>query len=103
MLGFPFIFRGALDVRARSINMEMKMAAAQALAALAREDVPDACCARTASTSLRFGRGYIMPEAVGSPRDPVGADRGGDRGDGDWRGAQQIDLAEYREQLAAPG
>ena len=41
MLGFPYIFRGALDVRATAINMEMKIAAANALAALAREDVPD--------------------------------------------------------------
>ena len=41
VLGFPFIFRGALDVRASTINMEMKIAAARALAALAREDVPD--------------------------------------------------------------
>ncbi len=45
VLGFPFIFRGALDVRARAINMEMKMAATRALAALAKEDVPDRCCA----------------------------------------------------------
>ena len=41
VLGFPYIFRGALDVRARRVNMEMKIACAHALAALAREDVPD--------------------------------------------------------------
>ena len=44
MLGFPFIFRGALDVRATTINEEMKLAATRALAALAKEDVPDSVC-----------------------------------------------------------
>ena len=53
VLGFPFIFRGALDVRARAINDEMKMAATRALAALAREDVPERCSRPTASSVLR--------------------------------------------------
>src|SRR5882672_10267621 len=60
VLGFPYIFRGALDVRARTINMEMKIAAAHALAALAREDVPDEVAAAY-GTRPRYGRDYIIP------------------------------------------
>jgi malate dehydrogenase (oxaloacetate-decarboxylating)(NADP+) len=65
VLGFPFLFRGALDVRARAINMEMKIAAAQALAALAREDVPDEVAA-VYGARLKFGPDYIIP----TPFDP---------------------------------
>jgi malate dehydrogenase (oxaloacetate-decarboxylating)(NADP+) len=65
VLGFPFLFRGALDVRASQINMEMKIAAARALAALAREDVPDEVAA-VYGTRLRFGPDYIIP----TPFDP---------------------------------
>jgi malate dehydrogenase (oxaloacetate-decarboxylating)(NADP+) len=61
VLGFPYIFRGALDVRARTINDEMKIAAAQAIAALAREDVPDELDAAYAGRRLRYGPEYIMP------------------------------------------
>ncbi len=61
VLGFPFIFRGALDVRARAINMEMKLAAARALAALAREDVPDSVLKAYGLDQLRFGPKYIIP------------------------------------------
>jgi malate dehydrogenase (oxaloacetate-decarboxylating)(NADP+) len=61
VLGFPYIFRGALDVRATTINMEMKIAAAQALAALAREDVPDEVAAAYQGARPRFGREYIIP------------------------------------------
>ncbi len=61
VLGFPYIFRGALDVRARTINMEMKVAAARALAALAREDVPDEVAAAYGGFRPRFGRNYIIP------------------------------------------
>src|SRR6201994_1631565 len=60
VLGFPYIFRGALDVRARTINMEMKIAAARALAALAREDVPDEVAAAYGSRP-KFGPDYIIP------------------------------------------
>src|SRR6187431_2099059 len=60
VLGFPYIFRGALDVRASTINMEMKVAAAQALAALAREDVPDEVAA-VYGARLKFGPDYIIP------------------------------------------
>src|SRR3954465_7716460 len=61
VLGFPYIFRGALDVRARTINMEMKIAAARALADLAREDVPDEVAAAYQGSRPRFGRDYIIP------------------------------------------
>jgi malate dehydrogenase (oxaloacetate-decarboxylating)(NADP+) len=60
VLGFPYIFRGALDVRAKTINMEMKIAAARALAALAREDVPDEVAAAY-GTRPKFGPDYIIP------------------------------------------
>ncbi|MGL5448329.1 MAG: NADP-dependent malic enzyme [Rhabdaerophilum sp.] len=61
VLGFPYLFRGALDVQASAINMEMKIAAAKALAALAREDVPDEVAAAYAGSRPRFGRDYIIP------------------------------------------
>jgi malate dehydrogenase (oxaloacetate-decarboxylating)(NADP+) len=66
VLGFPFIFRGALDVYARTINEEMKMAAARALAALAHEDVPDSVLTAYGLSSLKFGRDYLIPK----PLDP---------------------------------
>jgi malate dehydrogenase (oxaloacetate-decarboxylating)(NADP+) len=66
VLGFPYIFRGALDVRATSINMEMKIAAARALADLAQEDVPDEVAVAYQGARPRFGRDYIIP----APFDP---------------------------------
>jgi malate dehydrogenase (oxaloacetate-decarboxylating)(NADP+) len=66
VLGFPYIFRGALDVRARTINEEMKAAAALALAELAREDVPDEVMAAYHGRQLKFGRDYVIP----TPFDP---------------------------------
>lgn len=66
VLGFPYIFRGALDVRASTINMEMKVAAAEALASLAREDVPDEVDKAYAGRRLRYGKDYIIP----APFDP---------------------------------
>ena len=65
VLGFPYLFRGALDINARAINDEMKIACAHALAALAREDVPDEV-ALAYGKSLSFGRDYIIP----TPFDP---------------------------------
>ena len=62
VLGFPFLFRGALDVRASDINDAMKLAAVQALAELAREDVPDAVLRAYGLASLRFGREYLIPK-----------------------------------------
>ena len=66
VLGFPYIFRGALDVRATTINEEMKIAAAQAIAALAREDVPDEVAAAYRGARPVYGPEYIIP----SPFDP---------------------------------
>ena len=66
VLGFPFIFRGALDVRAKKINEEMEMAATRALAALAKEEVPDAVMRAYGLERLRFGVDYLIPK----PFDP---------------------------------
>ncbi len=63
VLGFPYIFRGALDVRASTINEPMKIAAAEALALLAREDVPDEVNAAGGGSRLQFGAEYIIPNA----------------------------------------
>ena len=66
VLGFPYIFRGALDVRASAINEEMKIAAANAIAMLAREDVPDEVNNAYSGASLKYGVDYIIP----APFDP---------------------------------
>ena len=61
VLGFPFIFRGALDVRATEINEEMKMAATRALALLAKQDVPDSVAALYGLRNVKFGADYLIP------------------------------------------
>ncbi len=101
VLGFPFIFRGALDVRATEINEAMKVAAARALADLAREDVPDAVVKAYGDDPLQFGPDYIIPKPV-DPRvlfrvAPAVAQAAIDSG------AARIDLEidEYEEQLEA--
>jgi len=66
VLGFPFIFRGALDVHATTINEEMKLAASYALATLAKEDVPDSVCRAYGVENLKYGVDYIIPK----PFDP---------------------------------
>lgn len=66
VLGFPFIFRGALDVRARQINDEMKLAASYALAKLAKEEVPESVIRAYGGVELKFGKEYIIPK----PFDP---------------------------------
>lgn len=66
VMGFPYIFRGALDVRASQINEEMKIAAAEAIAALAREEVPEEVSAAYAGRKMEYGKEYIIP----SPFDP---------------------------------
>jgi malate dehydrogenase (oxaloacetate-decarboxylating)(NADP+) len=100
VLGFPFIFRGALDVRARAINEEMKFAASQSLAALTKEDVPDSVLRAYGVDSLKFGREYIIPKPL-DPRvllweAPAVAEAAMKTG----IARKQVDLAEYREQLA---
>jgi malate dehydrogenase (oxaloacetate-decarboxylating)(NADP+) len=100
VLGFPFIFRGALDVRAKAINDEMKFAASKALASLAKEDVPDSVIRAYGGESIRFGRDYIIPKPL-DPRvllweAPAVAEEGMKTG----VARKPIDIDEYREQLA---
>ena len=100
VLGFPFIFRGALDVRARAINEEMKVAAAQALARLAKQDVPDSVLHAYDLESLRFGPEYILPKPF-DPRvllweSPAVAQAAMETG----VARISIDLDEYRHQLS---
>ncbi len=100
VLGFPFIFRGALDVRARAINEEMKFAASQALAALTKEDVPDSVLRAYGVDSLKFGRDYIIPKPLDSRvllwEAPAVAEMAMKTG----VARKPIDMSEYREQLA---
>ncbi|HEU0055464.1 MAG TPA: phosphate acyltransferase, partial [Longimicrobium sp.] len=101
VLGFPFIFRGALDVRARAINDEMKMAATRALAELARLDVPESVERAYGDERLRYGRDYLIPKpfdtrimlwvapAVAKAAMETGVAR------------REIDLDQYRQALEA--
>jgi len=100
VLGFPFIFRGALDVRAKAINEEMKFAASKALAALAKEDVPDSVIRAYGGESIKFGREYIIPKPL-DPRvllweAPAVAEAAMKTG----VARKTIDIDEYRQQLA---
>ncbi len=102
VLGFPYIFRGALDVRASTINDAMKIAAAQALADLAREDVPDEVDAAYHGRNLRYGPEYIIP-APFDPRliqavPPAVAKAAMDTG---VARRPIIDMTAYRNELAA--
>ena len=87
VLGFPYIFRGALDVRARTINEAMKIAAAEALAALAREDVPDEVAAAYRGARPVYGPDYIIPVPFDPRLISRVSPRGGGSGDQDRRGA----------------
>jgi malate dehydrogenase (oxaloacetate-decarboxylating)(NADP+) len=100
VLGFPFIFRGALDVRAKAIDDEMKFAASKALAALAKEDVPDSVIRAYGGESIKFGREYIIPKPL-DPRvllweAPAVAEMAMKTG----VARKTIDIDEYRQQLA---
>ena len=99
VLGFPFIFRGALDVRASHINDEMKVAASKALAALTKEDVPDSVLRAYGIDSLKFGRDYIIPKPFDprvllweAPAVAEAAMRSG-------VARKQIDIEQYRQEL----
>ncbi len=101
VLGFPFIFRGALDVQARQINDDMKLAAAHALAALAHQDVPDSVLKAYNLEALKFGPDYILPKPF-DPRvllwvAPAVAEAAMQTG----VARRQLDLNVYREQLEA--
>jgi malate dehydrogenase (oxaloacetate-decarboxylating)(NADP+) len=101
VLGFPYLFRGALDVRATTINKEMKVAAANALAALAQQEVPEDIKALYPNETLEFGTGYIIPKpfdrrlfvevsyAVAEAAVTTGVAR------------LDVDLAQYRKDLEA--
>jgi malate dehydrogenase (oxaloacetate-decarboxylating)(NADP+) len=99
VLGFPFIFRGALDVRATQINEQMKVAAARALAALAKEDVPDSVVRAYGLESLQFGPDYLIPKPLDTRvllrEAPAVAGAAMETG----VARIQIDLDEYREEL----
>jgi len=101
VLGFPFIFRGALDVRATAINEEMKVAAAHALAELAKQDVPDSVIRAYGGKKIKFGPDYIIPK----PLDPrvliweASAVAKAAMESGVAR--KHIDIEEYKEQLEA--
>ena len=99
VLGFPFIFRGALDVAATGINEEMKLAAARALAALAHEDVPDSVLSAYGLKSLRYGRDYLIPKPL-DPRvllwvAPAIAQAAMESG----VARRELDMAQYRQNL----
>ena len=99
VLGFPFIFRGALDVRATTINDEMKLAATRALAALAKEDVPDSVLRAYGVDRLEFGREYIIPKPF-DPRVLIWEASAVAQAAMDTGVAQRpVDLAQYREEL----
>ena len=101
VLGFPFLFRGALDVRATEINEEMKVAAAEALAELARQDVPDAVVKAYGDEPLQYGPDYVIPKPL-DPRvlfelAPTVAQAAIDSG----CARTELDLSSYEEQLEA--
>ena len=101
VLGFPFIFRGALDVRATEINEEMKRAAAEALADLARQDVPDAVVKAYGDQPLQFGSDYVIPKPL-DPRvlfevAPAVAEAAMESG----CAQTEVDLQAYEERLEA--
>ncbi|MGC1651647.1 MAG: NADP-dependent malic enzyme [Candidatus Sulfotelmatobacter sp.] len=99
VLGFPFIFRGALDVRATVINEEMKLAATRALAALAKEDVPDRVCRAYGVERLSFGREYLIPTLF-DPRVLVWeASAVAEAAMRTGVAQEPVDLSTYREQL----
>jgi malate dehydrogenase (oxaloacetate-decarboxylating)(NADP+) len=99
VLGFPFIFRGALDVHATAINEEMKLAASRALAALAKEDVPDSVCRAYGVERFAFGPDYILPTPF-DPRAMVWVASAVAKAAMDTGVAlEPVDLEEYREQL----
>jgi malate dehydrogenase (oxaloacetate-decarboxylating)(NADP+) len=99
VLGFPFIFRGALDVRATAINDEMKLAATHALAALAKEDVPDSVLRAYGVDHMEFGRDYIIPKPF-DPRVLIWEASAVARAAMETGVARQpVDLQQYRDEL----
>jgi malate dehydrogenase (oxaloacetate-decarboxylating)(NADP+) len=103
VLGFPFVFRGALDVRASAINEEMKLAATHALAALTREDVPASVCQAYGVEKIQHGPEYIVPKPF-DPRVLVWVASAVARAAMETGVARQpVDFEEYRERLERLG
>ena len=99
VLGFPFIFRGALDVHATAINEEMKVAATEALARLAKQDVPDVVCHAYGVEDLKFGPDYIIPKPF-DPRVLVWEASAVAKAAMDSGVAREpLDIKQYREEL----
>jgi malate dehydrogenase (oxaloacetate-decarboxylating)(NADP+) len=99
VLGFPFIFRGALDVHATVINEEMKLAATRALARLAKQDVPDSVCEAYGVARLEFGPDYLIPKPF-DPRVLVWESSAVAQAAMETGVAQEpVNIDEYREQL----
>ena len=99
VLGFPFIFRGALDVRATCINEEMKLAATRALADLAKEDVPDSVRRIYRGEPLKFGREYLIPKPFDSRVLMWEASAVAEAAMRTGVAQEPVDLSVYREQL----
>ena len=99
VLGFPFIFRGALDVRATAINEEMKLAATQSLAKLAKEDVPDSVRSAYGVERMEFGREYIIPTPFDSRVLIWVASAVAEAAIKSGVAQNPLDMDEYREQL----
>jgi len=99
VLGFPFIFRGALDTRATAINEEMKMAAVRALATLAREDVPEYVSRAYGGQQFRFGRDYLIPKPFDRRALLYVAPAVAEAAMASQVARIQIDLKQYREKL----
>ena len=100
VLGFPFIFRGALDVRASAISEEMKVAAAHALADLAKQDVPDSVLAAYGVSSLRFGPDYILPKPFDTRVLLWEAPAVAEAAMASGVARRKLDLEQYRDELA---
>jgi malate dehydrogenase (oxaloacetate-decarboxylating)(NADP+) len=99
VLGFPFIFRGSLDVRATTINDEMKLAATRALASLAKEDVPDSVRRAYGLEQLEFGREYLIPKPFDSRVLVREASAVAEAAIRTGVAQQVLNIAEYREHL----
>ena len=99
VLGFPFIFRGALDVRASDITMNMKIACAEALADLARETVPQYICDAYKCESITFGRDYLIPKPFDRRVFVHASSRVAEAAMKDGVARKTVDLKEYREGL----
>jgi malate dehydrogenase (oxaloacetate-decarboxylating)(NADP+) len=99
VLGFPFIFRGALDVQATAINEEMKLAATRALADLAKQDVPESVCRAYGVDWLKFGPEYLIPKPFDSRVLLWEATAVAEAAMRTGVAQEPVDLKEYREQL----